>query len=61
MRLTKEIQAIDAVIEPAMSDYNSPIVLDTRMDGTNRFCVNFNAAAEFDTEWIGNAEDWPLC
>ena len=45
------------VIQPAMSDYNSPIVLDKRIDDTNRFCVNFrriNIVAMFDTEWIGN-------
>ena len=29
------------VIEPVMSDYNSPIVLVKKKDGTNRLCVDF--------------------
>ena len=48
------------VIEPAMSDYNSPIVLVKKKDGTNRFCVDFrriNLVTKFDTEAIGNPED----
>ena len=48
------------VIEQAMSDYNSPIVLVKKRDGTNRFCVDFrliNLVAKFDTEPMGNPED----
>ena len=58
----KEVQAmLEAdVIEPAMSDYNSPIVLDTKKDDTNRFCIDFrpfNLVTKFDTEPMGNPED----
>ena len=58
----KEVQAmLEAdVIEPAMSDYNSPIVLVKKKDGTNRFCVDFrriNLVTKFDTEPMGNPED----
>ena len=48
------------VIEPAMSDYNSPIVLVKKKDGTNIFCVDFrriNLVTKFDTEPMGNPED----
>ena len=48
------------VIEPANSDYNSPIVLVKKKDGTNRFCIDFrrlNTVTRFDTEPIGNVED----
>ena len=48
------------VIEPAMSDYNSPIVLVKKKDGTNRFCVDFrriNLVTKFGTEPMGNPED----
>ena len=53
----KKVQAmLEAdVIEPAMSDYNSPIVLVKKKDGTNRFCVDFrqiNLVTMFDTEPI---------
>ena len=43
------------VIEPAMSDYNSPIVLDMKKDDTKRFCIDFrriNIVTKFDTEPI---------
>ena len=58
----KEVQAmLEAdVIEPALSDYNSPIVLDTKKDDTNRFCIDFrqiNIVTKFDTEPMGNPED----
>ena len=58
----KEVQAmLEAdVIEPAMSDYNSPIVLVKKKDGTNRFCVDFrriNLVTKFDIEPMGNPED----
>ena len=58
----KNVQAmLEAdVIEPAMSDYNSPIVLVKKKDGTNRFCVDFrriNFVTKFDTEPLGNPED----
>ena len=57
-----EVQALleTGVIEPAMSDYNSPIVLVKKKDGTNRFCIDFrriNLVTRFDTEPMGNAED----
>ena len=48
------------VIEPAMSDYNSPIVLVKKRDGTNRFCGDLryiNLVTKFDTEPMGNPED----
>ena len=48
------------VIEPAMSDHNSSIVLVKKKDGTNRFCVDFrriNLVRKFDTEPMGNPED----
>ena len=48
------------VIEPAMSDFNSPIVLVKKKDGTNRFCVDFRRiklVTKFDTEPMGNPED----
>ena len=56
----KEVQAmLEAdVIEPAMSDYNSPIVLVKKKDGTNRFCVDFrrfNLVTKFDTEPMGKS------
>ena len=58
----KEVHAmLEAdVIEPAMSDYNSPIALVKKKDGTNRFCVDFrliNLVTKFDTEPVGNPED----
>ena len=43
-----------------MSDYNSPIVLVKKKDGTNRFCVDFrriNLVTKFDTEPMGSPED----
>ena len=48
------------VIERAMSDYNSPIVLVKKKDVTNRFCVDFRRitlVTEFDTEPMGTPED----
>ena len=61
-KVEKEVQAmLEAdVIEPAMSDYNSPIVLVKKKDGTNRFCVDFrwiNLVTKFDTEPMGNPKD----
>ena len=59
--IEEEVQAIlvAGIIEPAMSDYNSPIVLHVfkKKDSTNRFCVNFrwiNLVTKVDTEPIGN-------
>ncbi len=48
------------VIEPSKSEYNSPIVLVKKKDGTNRFCIDFrklNAVTKFDTEPMDNYED----
>ncbi|XP_053381689.1 uncharacterized protein LOC128549191 [Mercenaria mercenaria] len=48
------------VIEPANSDYNSPVVLVKKKDNTNRFCIDFrriNSFTRFDTEPMGNVED----
>ena len=45
-----------AVIGPAMSDYNSPILLLKKKEGTNRFCVDFrwiNLVTKFETEPMG--------
>ena len=58
----KEVQTMlmADVIEPALSDYNSPIVLVKKKDGTNRFCVDYrriNLVTKFDTEPMGNPED----
>ena len=55
----KEVQTmLEAdVIESAMSDYNSPIELGKKKDGSNRFCVDFrriNLVTKFDTEPMGN-------
>ena len=61
-KVEKEVQAMleAEVIEPAMSDYNSPIVLVKKKDGKNRFCVDFrriNLVTKFDTVPKGNPED----
>ena len=48
------------MIEPVMSEYNSPIVPVKKKDGTIRFCVDvrrINLVTKFDTEPIGNPED----
>ncbi len=48
------------VIEESCSDYNSPIVLVKKKDGSNRFCIDFrqlNTVTKFDTEPMGSTED----
>ena len=48
------------IIEKGQSDYNFPIVMVKKKDGSNRFCVNFqklNAVTKFDTEPQCNSED----
>ena len=48
------------VIEPSRSDYNSPVVIVKKKDGTNRFCIDFrkiNSVTRFDTEPMDNYED----
>ena len=48
------------VIEPALSEYNSPILLVKKKDGSNRFVVDFrklNAVTKFDAEPMSNVED----
>ena len=48
------------VIEPAISPYNSPIVLVKKKDDSIRFCIDFrklNSVTKFDTHPMGNMED----
>ena len=57
-----EVQAMleAGIIEPAVSEYNSPIVMVKKKDNTNRFCVDFrrlNSITKFDTEPMGNIDD----
>jgi predicted DNA-binding protein (UPF0278 family) len=58
-REVEEMLALD-VIEEARSDYNSPIVMVKKKDGSNRFCVDFrklNAVTKFNNEPMANVED----
>ena len=60
--IADEVQKmLDAgVVEPACSEYNSPIVLVRKKDGSARFCCDFrrlNSVTKFDTEPMSNAED----
>ena len=48
------------VIEPSVSPYSSPIVLDLKRDGSVRFCIDFrklNKVTEFDAEIKPNIEE----
>ena len=48
------------VIEETCSDYNSPVVMVKKKDGSNRFCVDFrkvNAMTRFDSEPMSNVDD----
>jgi hypothetical protein len=48
------------IIEPAKSEYNSPIVMVRKKDGSNRFCIDLrklNAVTKFDTEPMSNIDD----
>ena len=58
----REVEAMleGGVIERAKSDYNAPIVLVRKKDGTNRFCLDFrrlNDVTRFDTEPMTNIDD----
>ena len=48
------------IIEECTSEYNSPVVLVKKKDGSNRFCIDFrrlNTITKFDTEPMQNYED----
>ena len=48
------------VMEPSISPYSSPIVLDPKKDRSVRFCIDFrklNKVAEFDAEPMPNMEE----
>ena len=48
------------IIESSTSEYNSPIVLVKKKDGSTRFCIDFrklNAVTKFDPEPMDNYED----
>ena len=52
------------VIEPLISPYSSPIVLDPNKDGSVRFCIDFrklNKVTEFDAEPMPNMEEVIEC
>lgn len=49
------------VIESAMSNYNSPIVMVQKKDGVNKFCIDFrkvNLITKFDTEPMNSMKDY---
>ena len=58
----KEVEAMleAEIIEPAKSDFNAPIVLVKKKDGSSRFCLDFrrlNDVTKFDTEPMTNVDD----
>ena len=58
----REVEAMleGGIIERAKSDYNAPIVLVRKKDGSNRFCLDFrrlNDVTRFDTEPMTNVDD----
>ena len=48
------------VIKPPISEYNAPIVIVRKKDGSNRSCIDFrrlNAVIKFDTEPMASVDD----
>ena len=48
------------IMEPSTSDFNTPVVLVKKKEGTHRFCIDFkklNSITKFDPERLAKIDD----